>query len=372
MRFADIPGHEDVKKRLRDMADSDRLPHALLLEGPAGTGKFALARAMAQYIHCTNRVGGDSCGHCPECRQHQSFNHIDTVYTFPVIKKKSKPTISADYFDEFKTFVQTDPFMDFRNWTPMLDNPNAQPQIYVDEGVELIRRLTFMTRRSARKVALMWLPEKMVPATANKLLKLIEEPFGDTMFILTSDTPRLILPTIYSRTQRIEVARYSDSELAVILTSKGYAPAAVADAVAVADGSVSEALRYLTDSGRYQQFFGLFTELMRKAYARRVSDLRKWSVQAAELGREGAIQFIDYMGRMVRESFIMHLRDPRLQACGATERAFLTKFHPFINHRNVEDFMRQLDSAREQIAANGNAKIIFFDFAVRAIILIRR
>lgn len=372
MRFADIPGHEDVKQRLREMVDSGRLPHALLLEGPSGAGKFALARAAAQYLHCTDRRGGDSCGQCPECRQHQSFNHIDTVFSFPVNKKKSRPTVSADYFDEFKTFLTENPYMDFRRWTPMLDNPNAQPQIYVEEGVELIRRLTFMTRRSARKVALVWLPEKMVNATANKLLKIIEEPFDDTVFIMTSDQPRLILPTIYSRVQRIEVPRYSDAELAVVLTAMGHAPAAVADAVAVAEGNVNEALRLLADPDRHRLFFTLFTELMRKAYGRRVSELRKWSLQVADLGREGAIQFIDYMGRMVRESFIMHLRDPRLQAAGADERAFMARFHPFINHRNVEDIMRQLDAARRQIAANVNAKIVFFDLAVRTIILIRR
>lgn len=88
MKFADIPYHEHAKERLRSMIDSDRIPHALLIEGPAGIGKFALARAAAQYIHCENRSGGDSCGVCPSCLQHQSFNHIDTHFAFPIIKKK--------------------------------------------------------------------------------------------------------------------------------------------------------------------------------------------------------------------------------------------------------------------------------------------
>lgn len=372
MRFADIPGHEAVKDRLRNLVDSGRMPHALLLEGPAGSGKFALARALTQYIHCRNRSGGDSCGRCPDCVQHQTFSHIDTVYSFPVNKKKGKTTISDDYLAEFQRFITDHPFMDMRLWTPMLDNANSQPQIYVEEGVELLRRLTFMTRRSAYKVALMWLPEKMMVPTANKMLKLVEEPFEDTLFIMSSDQPRLILPTIYSRTQRIEVPRYSDSELSVILTSMGMAPGAVADAVAVAAGNVNEALRMCSEASSRTMFLGLFTELMRKAYSRKVSLLRAWSLQVADLGREGAIQFIDYMSRMVRESFIMHLQDNRLLACSAAEKAFLQRFHPFINNRNVEDFIAQLDSARLQIAANVNAKIVFFDLAVRTIILLRR
>ena len=218
MRFADIPGHDDVKKRLREMADSGRIPHALLLEGPAGAGKFALARAFAQYIHCTARTPeGDSCGKCPSCLQHQAFNHIDTVYSFPVVKKNSKPTISDDYADVFREFMGKYPYMDFDRWLEALDNINAQPQIFVEEGNELLRRLTFMARQARFKVVLLWLPERMKEETANKLLKLVEEPFGDTIFLMVSNNARRILPTIYSRTQRVNVRRYDDDELASIL-----------------------------------------------------------------------------------------------------------------------------------------------------------
>ncbi len=372
MRFADIPGHDDVKERLRHMADTGRIPQTLLLEGPPGSGKFALARAFVQYIHCTDRRNGDSCGQCESCVQQRTFNHIDTIFSFPVVKKKSKPTVSGDYYKEFCEFMTESPFMDFKQWLAKLDNSNAQPQIYVEEGAELTRRLTYMTRRSRFKTALIWLPERMVPATANKLLKLVEEPYADTVFIMVSNQSRLILPTIYSRTQRIEVTRYTDNELAAILTSQGVDSGIAADAVRIAEGNVNEALRLCGDRSGREHFFNLFTSLMRNAYGRRVGELRKWSLETAELGREGAMQFIDYMARMVRESFIMHLGDRRLLSAGRAEEAFLTKFHPFINNRNVEEFMRLLDNARRDIAANANAKILFFDLAVRAIILIRR
>lgn len=140
MKFSEILGHESVKERLRAMIDNDRLPHALVLEGPVGTGKFAMARAAAQYLHCTDRRDGDSCGRCPSCIQHQSFNHIDTIYSFPVLKS-SGGAVSDDFIPLWKEFLEASPYMDFELWQKMLGNPNGQPVIYVDESQEIIRKL---------------------------------------------------------------------------------------------------------------------------------------------------------------------------------------------------------------------------------------
>lgn len=370
MKFADIPGHEDIKRRLREMVDSDRIPHALLLEGPSGAGKYMLARALAQYIHCTNRSGGDSCGKCAACLQHQSFNHIDTFYSFPVVK--DGVTISDDYIDLYRDFLKESPYMDFTRWLEMLGNINAQPRIYVDEGNELLRRLSYMTRRSRFKVVLMWLPERMNDDTANKLLKLVEEPFGDTLFVMTSDNPRLILPTIYSRTQRVLVRRYNDDELRNILVAGGASQQQADDLAHIAEGDVNLALRLATHSNDQQQHFELFTSLMRLAYARKVADLRAWSLKTADLGREKCMEFIGYACRMVRESFLMHLHDERLLNMSAAEHQFVAKFYPFINEKNVEDMIAMFDRARTEIAGNGSAKIVLFDVAVRIIMLIRR
>lgn len=372
MRFADILGHEDVKERLRHMADTDRVPHALLLEGPAGSAKFALARAFTQYLHCTCRIDGDSCGRCPSCLQHQAFNHIDTVYSFPVIKKSGKPAISDDYAEDFRAFLGEYPYMDFDAWRVRLDNLNSQPQIYVDEGNELIRRLSYMARQAKYKVVLLWLPERLREDTANKLLKLVEEPFDDTKFVMVSNNARQILPTIYSRTQRIEVRRYSDDEVAGILASAGAPADQAADVARIAQGDVNEALKLLNISKERLHYFELFVELMRKAYARKVADLRAWSLDVAALGREGEMQFVDYCTRLIRESFLMHLGDGRLLTLDSAEHAFTVKFFPFINEKNVIDMIELFDDARRDVAGNANAKMVFFDLAVRVIILIRR
>lgn len=374
MKFADVPGHADIKQRLRDMVDSDRVPHALLLEGPSGTGKFMLARAFAQYLHCTNRTPeGDSCGTCPACRQHREFNHIDTIYSFPVVKRKSgSPALSDDYAAEFREFISENPFMDFDGWLLKLDNINAQPRIYVDEGAHLLKRLGFMTRQASRRAVILWLPERMNEDTANKLLKLVEEPFEDTVFIMVSNNARLILPTIYSRTQRIIVPRYTEEEVAGILESHGIESLRARDLAAIAEGNVNAALKYTANTEERERNFNLFKDLMRKAYGRKVGELRQWSLDVAALGREPQMRFIDFCTRLVRESFVMHLAVPQLQTLTAEEHEFVQRFFPFINEKNVVDMVEMFDLARRDIGANANAKIVFFDIAVRTIMLLRR
>ena len=374
MRFRDIPGHEDVKERLRAMADERRVPHALLLEGPVGSAKFMLIRALAQYIHCENHTpDGDSCGKCPSCLQHQTFNHIDTIYSFPVIKKAGKSTISNDCFGEFKNFISDSPYMDIEKWIAMLGNINSQPVIYVEEGTELIRRLNFTARQSLFKIVLLWLPERLKEETANKLLKLIEEPHPDTIFLMSSDNSRAILPTIYSRVQRIAVSRYSDDEIKHFLTASY--PVSETDAETLArlsSGNVIEALSLVDISRMRQQFLDYFIELMRKAYQRKIGLLRQWSNDVAALGREQIIKFLDYASRLIRENFILNLHVDQLNYLTEDERKFSVNFARFINERNVLKMFEVLNKAREDIAGNANPKIVLFDLAVKTILLIKQ
>lgn len=376
MKFADIPGHDAVKTRLRDMADTGRVPHALLLEGSEGSGKFALARAFAQYIHCSNPSGGEPCGNCPSCRQHQTLNHIDTLYSFPYIKKESGgTTIADDYRKLFDEFITESPMMDFQMWREKLGKDNAQPQILVDEGEELIHRLGFMTRRSKFKIVLLWLPERLKEETANKLLKLIEEPSSDTIFIMTSNNPRGIIPTIYSRVQRIEVPRYSNAEISSILRSSGFDSVTSDEAARLSDGNVNMALRIAggdIENNVNSLYFDMFVNLTRLAYAKKVAELRQWSVDAADLGRESSIKFLAYCCHLTRESYLYKLNIEELRMMSSNEKNFIDRFHPFINEKNVEDFIEMFDRSARDIAANANAKIIFFDLAVRTIMLLRR
>ena len=243
MKFGDIIGNDAAKKQLRAMIDNDHVPHAILLSGPQGIGKLALARATAQYIHCEHRNNGEPCGVCPSCRQHQTFNHADTFFSFPVIKGKnnSKPT-SDDYIDEWKHFLSENPIENYRQWLRELNNENAQPQIYASESSNIIAKMSYASYSAKYNVLILWLPEKMNEECANKLLKIIEEPYPDSIFIMVSDNPKEILPTIYSRLQRIEMKKLSTDEVAKFLEL--HYNISHQDAIAVAapaDGNIIEA-----------------------------------------------------------------------------------------------------------------------------------
>ncbi len=373
MKFSDIPSHDSAKQRLRNFVDNNKIPHAILLEGPCGIGKFALARAFAQYVHCENRHNGDSCGECPSCLQHKSFNHIDTHFVFPVVKKSSpKKTYSDDYIDSWKEYLEENPYMDFEKWLVALDNVNAQPAIYVDESESLIRKLNFTSHQAKYKVVLFWLPERMNEECANKLLKLIEEPYSDTLFVFVSNNSREILPTIYSRTQRIELKRLSDEVIAKSL-EESYA-VSHQDAMAlahIADGNMIEANKAVSLTKENQQFLDLFMQLMRLAYQRKIKDLKSWSVDVAGLGREREIRFLSYCQRLIRENFIYNLNVSELNYLNREEAQFSKNFARFITEKNVIKLVEVLNRAMLDISGNANAKIVLFDMAIKVILLLK-
>ena len=373
MKFSDIISHDAAKKRLQSFVETERIPHAILLEGPEGIGKFALARAFAQYVHCENPQNNDSCGRCPSCLQHQSFNHIDTHFVFPVVKRKGKNTvISDDYIEEWREFLNQNPYMDFEKWLVALDNINAQPQIYVDESADIIRKLNFTAHKAKYKIVLLWLPERMKIECANKLLKLIEEPYSDTLFVLVSNDAKQILPTIYSRTQRIEMIRLGNGEVSSYLVQKYAIDENKADSIAhLSEGNINKAEKELNISNETSRFFSLFVELMRLAYQRKIHDLKRWSADVASLGREQEIQFLDYCQRLIRENFIYNLNTNGLNYMNSDETQFSVNFAKFITERNVEKLISVLNKAQCDISGNANAKIVFFDLSVKVILLLK-
>lgn len=376
MKFSDIPGHNSIKERMRRMVLEDHLPHAILLEGPAGIGKLALARAFAQYIQCENRdPEGDACGVCRSCRLHQSMNHVDTHYSYPVVKldnMNSAPS-SEDFYSEWSEFVGGTVYSDIAAWTATFSKRNAKPVIYVAESEQLIRKLAFTSHVSRYKIVIMWLPERLHETAANKLLKMIEEPFEDTVFILVSNSPAEILPTIYSRVQRLAMKRLQDQTVAENLMARGGLQPADAMAIAHnASGNMITALNLLGNDKETKTFFDTFVSLMRLAYMRDIRKLREWADDLASLGREVEMAYYDYSTRMVRENFVLNFNRPALTYLSTTEQAFASKFARFITVRNVEKLIEVFTDAKRDIAGNGNGKIVNLDVAIKTILLLKQ
>lgn len=374
MKFSDILGNAQAIDRVRHLIDTDRLPHAILLYGQPGIPKLALARTMAQYLHCTNRHDGEPCGECPSCRQHMSMNCTDLFFSFPYLRKeKEKLLVCDDYIDSWNDFITDCPIVeDYQHWLELLKNDNAQPIIYDDESENIIHKMNLTSMARRYKVLIMWLPEKMNQACANKLLKLIEEPYDDCKFILVSDNAQDILTTIYSRTQRIELKRLSTELVASYLTRKYDLDPQ--DALAIAaphDGNVIEAERAMKEDNENTEFHNKFMELMRLAYSRNLAKLKVWSEAIADMKREKSRRFLAYCSRQVRENFIYNLHSPQLNYLTRDEEKFSSKFSPFINEQNVERMFGNFERAEREIQGNGNAKIILFDLAVQITILIK-
>lgn len=374
MKFSEIPGHEQVKNRLRKMALSDKLPHAILLEGPEGAGKMALARAFAQYIHCEHPdPAGDACGQCHSCRLHEAMNHIDTQYVFPVVKLEgmNSAPVSDDFRQQWVDYLKDRIYMDFQAWTALFGKKNAQPITYVTESSALLHRLSFTSHVSRYKIVLWWLPERMNEEAANKLLKMIEEPFDDTIFIMVSDRPRDILPTIYSRVQRIQVKRLPDETVARYLTANYDITDSDAMAVAhIAEGNVVKALEVMDRSKETAEFFDMFVKLMRLAYQKNVAELRQWGDDLASMGRDREMRFYEYAMRMVRENFVYNFNVPEINYMTSTEEQFSVRFARFITVDNVERIIDVFDRARTDIAGNANGKIVNLDVAIKVIMLL--
>lgn len=376
MKFSDIPGHDSVKQRMRQMVATGHLPHAMLLEGPPGIGKLALARAFAQYIHCENPApDGDACGVCRSCRLHQSMNHVDTYYSYPVVKldgMNSAPT-SEDFYREWTDFISNRVYADIAAWSATFNKRNAHPIIYVTESEALVRKLAFTSHVSRYKIVIVWLPERLNETAANKLLKLIEEPFEDTLFIMVSNSPAEILPTIYSRVQRLALKRLPDSLVADNLMQRGGLDRADALAIAHnASGNMIEAINGLSAGKEISTYFDSFVSLMRLAYMRDVRKLRDWADKLAALGREQEMDYYQYATRMIRENFMLNFQVPALTYLSQAEYNFSVKFARFITVNNVEKLIAVFNDAIRDIAGNGNGKIINFDVAIKTILSLKK
>ena len=375
MYFKDIIGQETLKARLLRSVDDNRLAHALLLTGPGGNGKLPIAVALARYILCTGRTNGDACGKCPSCVKIDKLMHSDLHFAFPVKKKKNsgdKNPVSDDYMTQWREIFLKAPYFSYSDWLSKLEVDNQQPMIYERESSEILHKLTMKSREGGWKVMIIWLPEKMNEACANKLLKIIEEPPAETLFLLVSENTEPILPTILSRTQRIEIPRIGDEAISGALQQRYALDGQTARAIAAQSGGDWEkAEGMLMVSSAKTQYLELFMTLMRMAYKRDIKAMKLWSEQVAGLGRERQKALLEYCQRMIRENFIMNFRRSEMLYLSREEHDFSVKFSPFVNENNIFGIMEELSEAQKHIEQNVNAKMIFFDMALRMIVWIK-
>lgn len=375
MNFSQIPGQKDIKTKLLRSVKEERVSHAQLFAGPEGCGSMALALAYARYISCENRTDHDSCGTCKSCVKYEKLIHPDLHFVFPVIKgKKATDPVSDNYLAEWREFVKKAPYFNLNNWMDFIEVGNAQGMIFASEASEIIKKLSLKTFESDFKIMIIWLPEKMHQATANKLLKMIEEPPDKTLFLLVSEEPDKVIPTILSRCQLVKVPSFNSLDIEKYLINRfNIAVDKAADISRVSNGNITRAIELCENEDSSLANLEHFKSLMRFAWKRDIISIISWAEEISTTGREAQKNFISFSMRILRENLMLSLDQLKNSLVFLTgeEATFSGNFHPFITQNNIYPLTEEFNLVYSHIESNGNAKIIFLDLALKVTRLIR-
>ena len=389
MFFDQVIGQQETQERLQQMVREERLPHALMLCGPAGSGKLALAIGFAKLLLSIRpkseqnsmfgeepaSMFGEEGGLMTESPMLQKLEHPDLHFTYPTIKLPSmgsdhKP-VSDDFAREWHELIMAGHYFTMAQWLEQMGGENQQAIITAGESDALIRKLSLKSSQGGYKVSIIWLPERMNIECANKILKLLEEPPRQTVFIMVCQEPDRLLETIRSRVQRIDVRRIADDDIRQALIERRGLDENQAQRISrMAGGSWLAALEMLSADSENELFLDMFQTLMRLAYLRKVKDLKAWSERIAGMGRERQKRFLEYFLRLIRENFMYNFQQQELCYMTQREEDFAHNFARFINEANILPITDLATRAIRDIGQNANAKIVFFDMALQMIVLL--
>lgn len=367
MFFKDIIGQQDVARQLINTVKNQRISHAVLLHGKGCVGKIPLALAMARYVHCENPGPDDACGVCPACKKHSGQVHPDMHFVFPVFNDSKRKKISDSYIEEWREQLKSSTYFSLSQWLDAVKSKDSRGkgEIYAEESMEIIRKLSLKTYESEYKIILIAFADRMNTSASNKLLKILEEPAEKTLFILTAEDTTSLLPTILSRCQCIPVKPIDRNDLfEALLKSSGYPPAEITSAVNISQGCYCRAMTYLETSGENQEMLDSFVRIMRGAYAGNLTDMIAWAEELARKHGDEQKQYLNYYSAQLRSNFVRTVNAPSIANLSAGEEEFSGKFHPFIHSRNIFRFREEIEKALFHLERNGNATLIFVDLAI--------
>ncbi|MBS1932642.1 MAG: hypothetical protein JST96_01485 [Bacteroidetes bacterium] len=389
MSFKKVIGQKETKKHLVELVQHNRLSHALLFLGSEGSGGLSLALAFAQYIVCENTSPRpstkereqsifiddhlpsnneqrltDACGVCPSCIKAQQFIHPDIHFSYPVIPRKSgdKP-LSTDYISEWREFISKYPYGNVYDWLQFIGAENKQGNITAHECNDIIRKLSLKSFESGYKILLMWMPEYL-GNEGNKLLKLIEEPPADTLFILVAENESLILPTILSRTQLIKIPflETPDIETALIERTKT-APDQARQVASISEGNYREALQILQHADEDWQ--GLLREWLNAVLKTGPVAQVKWIEEISKLGRERQKQFLRYFNHLLEQAIRLKVIGEANLHIPENEKDFALRLNKLAGIAQQQAIIEELDKATYYIERNANAKMLFHALTIK-------
>ncbi|OIQ15591.1 MAG: DNA polymerase III subunit delta' [Flavobacterium sp. MedPE-SWcel] len=381
MLFSEILGQEHIKSHLTKSASAGRVPHAQLFVGPEGSGALPMVIAYAQYILCANTDDENNGGNEACNLKFNNLSHPDLHFVFPVATNsevKSHP-VSGNFMKSWREFVTETPYGGLFDWYKKIDIAKKQGQIGVDEAQEIVKSLSLKAYEGGHKVMIIWMADRMNISSANKLLKLLEEPPEKTIFLLVTEDEDNILQTILSRCQVLHFGGLSEQVITDGLVSRENIAAADAKKLAhQAQGNYNQALHLLHKKGDEYPFEEWFVQWVRAAFrakgnAAAIQDLISWSEQIASIGREAQKQFLDFCITMFRQALMLNYQAKDLVYVEPTVAKFkLENFAPFVNGNNINGIFTEISDAIYHIERNGNAKIILTDLSIKLTRLIHK
>ena len=374
MLFKEVVGQTEVISDLLATVQQNRISHAQLFCGPEGSGTLSLALAYAQYINCTNRGEYDSCGTCASCMKFNKLQHPDLHLVFPVATNTTikKDPVSDNFIAEWREIVLQQPYLSLDSWLAHIGVDNKQGGIQKQESSEIMKKLSLKTYEAEYKIMIIWMAEKMNETCANKLLKLLEEPPEKTLFLLIAENTDSMLQTILSRTQIRRIPKIDTQSMEQRLQQEfGLEGDDLHALTHNANGNYYKAFQLLSFENSNHDFFNHFTQLMRLSYSKNLPEVARVADEIAGVGREKQKAFLEYCLKMIRENFILNQKQEKIVYLYKQEKDFSSKFHVFVNERNVAQLTKEFNEAHFHIERNGNAKIIFFDLVLKLMVLLR-
>ena len=370
MKFSDISGNDDIKKALMSMVDSGRVPHAMLLYENEGCGALAIALAFLQYLACRNHSSDDSCGVCPVCNRMSKLIHPDVHFIFPVNTGSkvsvSKPT-SENYPPLWRELVASNPYFLESQLYDYLGIEGKSGNIAVAEAKFILDRLALTPVEDGYKGVVVWLPERMNAETANRLLKVVEEPPEKTIFIFITHSPEKVLQTISSRCQSFRILPLTKDRIAFTLESHfGFTAEDAKTAASSAGGSVGVAVQEAGEKDEYMFFLDIFSDLLRAVHERRLIEAIEVSEQISAMkSKEKQKAFCTFAGGCIRKIYMLQHHMDAEADLKQDEAEFLTAAASWFGKSFCEQMIAVLDKSSMLLDRNVNAKIIFCDMADR-------
>lgn len=380
MQFSTIIGQDLVKAQLTQSADHGRIPHAQLFVGPEGSGTLAMAIAYAQYVLCSNNSGENNSGDASCNIKFENFSHPDLHFIFPVNKTdrvKQHPT-SADYMGEWREFVQENPYGSFSDWMQKVGF-NTLPIIGVDQTTEIFKKIALKSYEGGHKVMIIWCADRMNEETSNKLLKMLEEPPHNTVFILVTESEKALLQTILSRCQITKFNGITSDVMVEHLKNKFQIEQTFALKIAhQSQGNYNHALKLIEGEESDEDAFDqLFVQWVRTAFRAKgnisvLQNLMEWSDDVSKFNREQQKNFLKHCLELFRQAFLLNYNAKELVYLEPNVEKFtLEKFAPFVNQNNIHEIFDEISQAIYHLE-RGSANIIFTDLSIKLTRLIHK